>query len=322
MVGNAAVVLLGLAWMLTLCVLKCEAQQGCYHPDSRVCGPPDVCYTAESQVCVNIDPGSGTNGPNSFYLNCAASPPMLWLYSLRDCIWENGRNQSFSTTGRQCNSEPLSPSTLGSFSYTCVVNNGSNGGDGNGNNNNNADCFPGDATVELESGVFKPISAVEVGDRVRVGPQQFSAIYFWSHKDGISSSSRYVQLIAADGTTVTLSRGHFIYANEKLVRADEVQLGDVLMRIEGSGKNTAVAVSSIRTGLVKRGLYNPHTVDGNIVVNGLLASTYTDAISPRVAHWLLSVERLVNKFGSTLLGSALEVARPRMLSLYLGRRSM
>lgn len=36
------------------------------------------------------------------------------------------------------------------------------------------------------------------------------------------------------------------------------------------------------------GLYNPQTLDGRIVVNGIIASTYTTAVIPEAAHALLT----------------------------------
>ena len=91
-----------------------------------------------------------------------------------------------------------------------------------------------------------------------------------------------------------LSSGHLIYANDKLVRAREVKVGDVLHASNGS----CVSVSHIgeERGV---GLYNPHTFDGDIVVNGVKTSTYTEAVDVPTSHALLVVFRLLHRLVST-----------------------
>jgi len=51
---------------------------------------------------------------------------------------------------------------------------------------------------------------------------------------------------------------------------------------------TAVAVDAAP---VARGLYNPHTLDGGVVVNGFAVSTWTAAVAPRVAAAALAPAR-------------------------------
>jgi hypothetical protein len=48
------------------------------------------------------------------------------------------------------------------------------------------------------------------------------------------------------------------------------------------------------------GLYNPHTMHGDIVVDGVHTSTYTDSVAPALAHALLwPVRMLVSSFPPT-----------------------
>jgi hypothetical protein len=44
-------------------------------------------------------------------------------------------------------------------------------------------CFPADGQVELQGGNKVPMSALKVGDHVRVGPSEFSEVYMFTHKD-------------------------------------------------------------------------------------------------------------------------------------------
>jgi hypothetical protein len=52
------------------------------------------------------------------------------------------------------------------------------------------------------------------------------------------------------------------------------------------------------------GVFAPHTLDGRIVVNGFVASTYTVACHPVLAHALLAPLRVAYRsFGITLSGA-------------------
>ena len=50
------------------------------------------------------------------------------------------------------------------------------------------------------------------------------------------------------------------------------------------------------------GLYNPHTMTGDIVVDGVLTSTYTDAVAPSLAHALLWPVRMLSDAGVQVAG--------------------
>ena len=46
-----------------------------------------------------------------------------------------------------------------------------------------------------------------------------------------------------------------------------------------------------------RGLYNPHTLHGDVVVDGVLTSTYTGVVHPALAHALLAPLRQLYSAG-------------------------
>lgn len=56
-----------------------------------------------------------------------------------------------------------------------------------------------------------------------------------------------------------------------------------------------------------KGLYNPQTVLGDIVVDGFLATTYTSAAKAEVAHALLAPVRAAYVTGGLDLSEAFEV---------------
>lgn len=155
-----------------------------------------------------------------------------------------------------------------------------------GNNGLNA-CFPGDSKAELEGGMLVRLDSIKAGDRVRTGADSFSEVYFFTHKEPIGHYE-FVKIRAHSGHELRASAGHYIYASGALRPASQVRLGDELSL--GSGETTTVAeVSEI----VATGLFNPQTIQGDIVVDGVVSSTYTTAVEPRIAHASLLPARLL-----------------------------
>jgi hypothetical protein len=78
-----------------------------------------------------------------------------------------------------------------------------------------------------------------------------------------------------------------LHANGALVAEGAVRVGDTATSETGATKRV-VSVS----GEQARGLFDPQTLDGDIVVEGLLASTYTTIVEPALAHAALAPMRL------------------------------
>ena len=165
-------------------------------------------------------------------------------------------------------------------------------------------CFPGDATVTLEGGAQKTMADLAVGDKVLTHGGAYSEVYFFSHRL-VDAEATFVEIKTAS-TTLALTGGHFLYANGKLSEARHVKVGDNVTL--ASGKPAAVtAIASVR----KEGLHNPHTLQGDIVVNGVLTSTYTAAFSPTLAHIVLAPLRAMYRAGVDIfkvdIGAALDM---------------
>lgn len=155
-------------------------------------------------------------------------------------------------------------------------------------------CFPADAHVEIQNGVKKRMHQVAIGDRLHVGNGHYSPVFMFTHKLSHIEAT-FVKLETETGHIVRLTPGHYLYVNGLLASAETVKPGDVL--ILGHGHHTMVTNVSQ---LTSRGLYNPQTVHGNIVVDGVLASTYTRAVRPTTAHALLAPLRaLYDRLGLT-----------------------
>jgi hypothetical protein len=120
-----------------------------------------------------------------------------------------------------------------------------------------------------------------VGDRIKVGNNLYSDIFMFTHKSP-AVRNNFLVIGTVSGQAITLTPGHFIYLNNALVDSATAKVGDTIYL--GSG---AVSVVSSVSQTVEAGLYNPQTVHGDIVVNGIIASTYTTALPPGTAHALL-----------------------------------
>lgn len=161
-----------------------------------------------------------------------------------------------------------------------------------GSVSNDAHCFPSDATVRLSDGSAVPISSLSIGDKVQVGPNEYSEVFMFTHKlDNVKSS--FVNLKMRSGESLTLTSGHYLYANDKLVMAGSVRVADRLSLGNGGTRIVASARHVHRSGL-----HNPQTLHGDIVVDGFRTSTYTVTVRPPVAHGLLSPVRLLYRLFS------------------------
>lgn len=173
-------------------------------------------------------------------------------------------------------------------------------------------CFPGHATVKLESGNVKSMRELEVGDRVEVGRGVYSDVFMFTHKmpdvmhEFVTIRVGSVEKVVA---SVTLTHGHFLYVNGKLTAAGSVVVGDELELVSGE-RGAVVDISCA----LHKGLFNPQTVQGDLVVDSVRVATYTTAIQTGVAHSLLAPLRML--YG--LVGwttSAFEAGADRIVAL-------
>lgn len=164
---------------------------------------------------------------------------------------------------------------------------------GDSNAAKQASCFPGSATVEMENGVVVGMDQLRVGDRVRVSKTEFSDVYMFSHRDADASDEYYLR-IEAGQASVTMTAGHFVYVHRRGVDRDVVpalgvKVGDKVQVSNGSWRS----VSSISR-VSSRGLYNPHTLHGDIFVDGVLVSTFTLTVSSRILALLAPLRAVYN----------------------------
>lgn len=147
-------------------------------------------------------------------------------------------------------------------------------------------CFPESATVYLVDGSRKSMHSLRIGDTILSAPGHFSSVFMFTHR--MSEIIHQFVVLSTTHTNISLTSGHFLYVNGELAPAGNVRCGDRIRLHNGSED----VVKNISFEL-KRGLYNPQTMHGDIVVNGVHASTYTKTVSPFMAHGLLAPLRMI-----------------------------
>ena len=158
--------------------------------------------------------------------------------------------------------------------------------DGANASSNGGECFTADSEVQLKDGRIVRMEDLEVGDVVLVRKNEFSKVFLFTHRDAIHYGE-FIKLTTNVGTHLTLTAGHYIYRNGNLAAARSVEVGDSLLAASSDGTRTKLVVEIVEN-IEGRGLYNPQTQHGDIVVNGIVASTFSDAVNPTVAKILLS----------------------------------
>eukprot|EP00173_Palmaria_palmata_P005517 Plantae.Rhodophyta-Palmaria_palmata.ctg9957.p1 GENE.Plantae.Rhodophyta-Palmaria_palmata.ctg9957~~Plantae.Rhodophyta-Palmaria_palmata.ctg9957.p1 ORF type:complete len:502 (-),score=119.11 Plantae.Rhodophyta-Palmaria_palmata.ctg9957:218-1603(-) len=159
-------------------------------------------------------------------------------------------------------------------------------------------CFPADSILQIQGGAPVRMVDLQYSDNVAVGGGKHSEVYFFGHKHATEMANFVHIHTEGSAKPLRLSPGHYLYANGKLATARTVVVGDDLET--GDGKMTAV--TSVRVAPAQ-GLYAPTTLHGNIVVDGIVVSSYTDALHPHTAHNLVAPLRALHQIGLSSLSS-------------------
>ncbi|KAA8499926.1 Protein hedgehog [Porphyridium purpureum] len=171
-------------------------------------------------------------------------------------------------------------------------------------------CFPAAATVLLVDGTVRAMEHLMIGDRVLTGnpKQPVSDIYLFGHRTQVGMFD-FLELGTSNGRSLTLSPGHYVHTMRRGVQqARYIRKGDELVDTDGQ----AAAVESILQ-TRQRGLYNPHTMQGDLLVNGFRASSYTHAVPPGLAHVMLGPVRVLYSISHAQLFSCIEKGLEWML---------
>ena len=157
------------------------------------------------------------------------------------------------------------------------------------------DCFPSDAIVETPEGK-KPIYQLKLGDYA-LSHEGFSEVYLLGHADN-ETVLEYLRLTTDNSTSIRISKEHFIQSNGRYVYAKDVKKGDRLAYGE-----TVVRIETEEA----RGLWNPFTVAGTIVVDGILASCHSDWFLEDMPAWMRPSAAIIPSIYQTLMAPARKI---------------
>jgi hypothetical protein len=172
-------------------------------------------------------------------------------------------------------------------------------------------CFPGDSQVRLESGDTVQLKDLRVGDRVLAMDGANLPVY----DDVILMLDRreddvllYYTLRTETGRSITLSADHMVFTSDvhgapmTAKHASDVTTGEY-MHVWDANSNTftprKIVTIQIET---KQGAFAPLTMQGTVVVDGHVASSYAVRTDHVTAHRYMAPWRLAYKIQKSVFG--------------------
>jgi len=135
-------------------------------------------------------------------------------------------------------------------------------------------CFSGTSTVETERGKIS-IGNLRLGDNVLTYTPgkggHFTEFLGWLDR-GANADGKFLK-ISTNSSSIVLTGNHLIFrlsadVGLESVFADQIEEGDKLLSLKG--EETVVGVEAAR----EKGIWAPLTMEGTLLVDGLLASSY------------------------------------------------
>lgn len=173
-------------------------------------------------------------------------------------------------------------------------------------------CFSGDTEVYHETKGRIPMTEVVVGDKIRSIKAMtlgYLPVIYFIHRDP-EKLAEFVEVRTENGIALKMTLLHLMYrvtcdANLgkqkwKMVFAQELLPGDCVV-FTGEGRPQKVKVESVRR-LWQRGVYSPVTSTGNLIVNDLVASSYSVVKDNALQTCVFSTLARVQEWISSLFG--------------------
>lgn len=148
-------------------------------------------------------------------------------------------------------------------------------------------CFPASAFVYLSRKHLIRMRDLQIGQSVMTCSDTKSEVFMFSHRIDTPLQA-FVQIRTVD-FKLAISHGHLIYLNGRLRPASDARVGDELKTLKG--EQTISVIGEVW----ERGLYAPHTMKGDIVVDGIITSCYTTAVKATIAHTFLTPLRAMTR---------------------------
>ncbi|KAJ1622267.1 hint module-domain-containing protein [Pavlovales sp. CCMP2436] len=147
-------------------------------------------------------------------------------------------------------------------------------------------CFPADATVRTLHG-SKRMDEVRVGDQVLVGGGLFSTVYMFVKRDPSKALSDFVRVDLANGGAVELTDSHLLRLGSGAYLAAGRALPGMVVQVATEESSSPELHTVTRTSIVRRaGLFAPMTLHGDIVVGGIVASSYSQVAASVLPAWI------------------------------------
>jgi hypothetical protein len=157
-------------------------------------------------------------------------------------------------------------------------------------------CFSSHNWVDVMGIGLVPMDQLRIGDFVRARDDLYSRVYSFGHIQH-DVEAEYIQIyVTGLPDPLEISALHMVFVDNKAIRADAVKVGDIL----GEYQDLHV-VQMVKT-IKRRGVYAPFTESGDIIVNGILASSYVQVFSGapsssidqhKAAHAFLTMRRVL-----------------------------
>lgn len=161
------------------------------------------------------------------------------------------------------------------------------------NTSASAGCFPADATVKRYDGLVVSMEDLAISEKIAIGGGEHSDVFFFGHRSSEQTSEFVSIQHAGSDRSLRISPNHYLYVDGKLRTARSVRPGH---RLRGAdGEDTLFVLNVKREEL--RGLYAPTSMHGDLLVDGIVVSSYTDVMHPGFAHKLLHPLRLLYRYG-------------------------
>lgn len=163
-------------------------------------------------------------------------------------------------------------------------------------------CFAPDATASVKNVGWVPMKDLKVGDKVLTSSGTYQPIYSMFYSSA-TQETPYLQIHTSENENVTDMRPLELTANHMLqvagydnvIPAWQVKVGDFIYVMDQDEQHNSLPMSiqqqSFRPvrvneiqNVIRRGLYNPLTPDGTIVVDGIVASAYASPLGTEHVH--------------------------------------
>lgn len=145
-------------------------------------------------------------------------------------------------------------------------------------------CFEGSTALDTIKGSIR-MDEAQVGDWVRTAIG-FEPILGWFHANEDAKGMEFLKISTESGEVLTLTPSHVLYlANGLLVAAESLDFGDSILTSDGE----VTMVTGIEKTTSDNGFYNPITASTSVVVNGIVASTFTMDLGLFTSAAMLSI---------------------------------